>query len=288
MSPPAKKARKSFEEYTIGELSELVKQQEKASKDQAAKVAELEEQLDELKEKHPSEDTEADRLLNAIDSQLSAQMLPDAQLSEGEKEKLRKEGRDIVAIMPNVGQSLLQAVGLDKLDDKGQPKSKYADKFLNKVPSKSLPSGASLKLMRSLDFKYVKGRCELKITGTYKWFPKPKPKVKRVKKAEAAEGEEAEGEDDEEEAEGEENEEEAEKEEAEAAPTPKAKAKRKPKAKAKAKRKAKTDGADGAEDGEDEKEEEEDGAENEEEGAQNEEEKTGDVEQPVTMCTNID
>eukprot|EP00401_Gymnodinium_catenatum_P030980 CAMPEP_0117529366 /NCGR_PEP_ID=MMETSP0784-20121206/37796_1 /TAXON_ID=39447 /ORGANISM="" /LENGTH=253 /DNA_ID=CAMNT_0005325687 /DNA_START=65 /DNA_END=823 /DNA_ORIENTATION=+ len=168
-----KETAKAFDEYTVAELRDLVQNCVALEK----RVATTDEEMRELKINLTQDAVSVDRIKAVIGKQFSAQMLADRDLSEKEKERLRTSGREIQAIVPNVTPSIAMELGLDKVDDKGQPKTKFADSFLTTVPSKLLPSGATLKLMRMMNFKYVKRSCELVVFGRYKWFAKPRPKA---------------------------------------------------------------------------------------------------------------
>merc|ERR1712093_688738 len=120
----------------------------------------------------------------------SLQMTPEKELSTKEGELLNSTGRPLLVVIPNVTEHVMSALGLDKLDDKGQPKPRRSEAFLDGAPSKSFTGGA-LKLMAHLNFKYTKSTGELKVSGTYRWQkekpPEKKPKAPEKKpKARAA------------------------------------------------------------------------------------------------------
>merc|ERR1712232_1138963 len=112
-------------------------------------------------------ETLAERVKSAIHRQFNLQMMPERELSTKEGELLNSTGRPLLVIIPNVTEHVMSAMGLDKVDDKGQPKPRRSEAFLNGAPSKSF-SGGALKLMAHLNFKYTKSTSVLKVSATYR------------------------------------------------------------------------------------------------------------------------
>jgi len=161
----AKKAKKdnskAFEDHTVDELRELWKA------------------ADDSKDVHVVCDVEANRIKAAMCKQLVNQMLLPKELSEKEAERLEKEGREISAIVPNVTQDMMDELGLDKVDDKGNLRGKVADLWFGTAPARALSSGHHLHLKGNIHFRYVKAQRELRLNAVYKFSKKPpKPKAK--------------------------------------------------------------------------------------------------------------
>eukprot|EP00930_Biecheleria_cincta_P027651 TRINITY_DN1938_c0_g1_i3.p1 TRINITY_DN1938_c0_g1~~TRINITY_DN1938_c0_g1_i3.p1 ORF type:complete len:252 (+),score=56.65 TRINITY_DN1938_c0_g1_i3:538-1293(+) len=197
MAPKKREREMAFDEMTMADLRALVERND------AQHLREARERISQLEKELASKDGELDKLQSsahsapadgvkqAIEKQFYAQMLSEKELSEKEGSLLRGtgEGREIVAIIPNVTNDVLSALAL-KYDGEGNIEGKVAEKFFEARPAKTLPNsgGACLLLSYRMGFKYVKSRCELKVTAHYKWSPKPKPKppAKRAKTEEAA------------------------------------------------------------------------------------------------------
>jgi len=180
-----KKRDADFDEMTVADLRAQRERISQLEKELASKDEELE-KLQSFAHSSPAEGVKS-----AIEKQFYAQMLSEKELSDKEGSLLRGqgEGREIVAIIPNVTQEVLSALALE-YDEAGNMKQKLTEKFFQVRPAKTLQNsgGACLLLSWRMSCKYVKTRSELKVTATYKWSPKPKPKppAKRARTEEAA------------------------------------------------------------------------------------------------------
>lgn len=170
-----KDAARSFDDYTVAELRAIVDQSSSCESRIAEKDAEIA-RLDPVDEAE-----QAERVKAAVCKQFLTQMTLEKDLSEKECERLRGDGREVVAVVPNVCQGVMQVLGFVKCDTS---KGKQVRSFFAEEPSKSLPGGASLRLYYILHFKYVKASCELKASGFYRWVAKPKAKAKGKRKSE--------------------------------------------------------------------------------------------------------
>lgn len=181
----AKRARKetakTFEDYTVAELKEMVQQ-----------TAQLREQ------KSTPQDSAvvAERVRAVLAKQLLSQIMLDKELSEKQVELSHSAaGREISVVLPNVTSDVMTELGLDKRDQDNNIKGKHSDKFFENPPSRGLVNGAFC-LKRDLNFKYTSRSCELKVTAAYRFVPKPKPKPKakaRVQESAGAAGDAAVG-----------------------------------------------------------------------------------------------
>lgn len=157
---------KIFDEYTFAELRQFHKQA-------ARELAELRGQIAKKEAALPEE---AQRVKRAVELQIKAQMTFQTELSKHQVERLKgEEGRDIVAVIPNVSTELLGILGLDEFDEHGNIKDKLASEFFSTPPTRTQhtpPSSVSLHLAPKLSFKYIKKVCELKVFAAYRFGPK--------------------------------------------------------------------------------------------------------------------
>eukprot|EP00930_Biecheleria_cincta_P031700 TRINITY_DN21993_c0_g1_i1.p1 TRINITY_DN21993_c0_g1~~TRINITY_DN21993_c0_g1_i1.p1 ORF type:complete len:263 (+),score=73.45 TRINITY_DN21993_c0_g1_i1:42-830(+) len=168
---------KAFEEYTFAELRQFHKQAARELAEARGQVARLEAEAEEqLAKKEAALPEEAQRVKRAVELQLKAQMTFQKELSKHQVERLKGEdGRDIVAVIPNVGTELLGILGLDEFDEHGNIKEKLTSEFFSNPPTRTQhtpASDASLHLVPRLSFKYIKKVCELKVFAAYRFGSK--------------------------------------------------------------------------------------------------------------------
>lgn len=185
-SAKRQRTEKAFDEYTFVEMRQFHKHAARELAEAKGLVAKLEAEADEqLAKKEAALPEEAQRLKRAVELQLKSQMTFQKELSKHQVERLKgEEGRDIIAVIPNVGTDLLEILSLDEFDEHGNIKDKLACDFFSNPPTRTQHtpvSDASLHLLPKLSFKYIKKVCELKVFAAYRFGPKVSC-VKRAKK----------------------------------------------------------------------------------------------------------
>lgn len=150
------------EELTVlrevkAERAMLTKQIRALEGDVAGKEKEAEKLKASVSDHAESVSTQVDRIKKALRQSLAFQMV----YCSAFKDQLDAEGREVLAIVPNVSFEVMKALGCEH-----GTKSKYSDRFFGSPISRT-HSGQKLQLSRVLVFKYFKTTAELRVEGTY-------------------------------------------------------------------------------------------------------------------------